>query len=138
MPAVFVHGVTDTVGMWDPLIGTLDRTDVRALALPGFKAPTPPAWDATKERYAEWLESELDAIGEPVDLVGHDWGAILVQRVASTRPDLVRTLACGSGPLDATYAWHTVAQLWQTPEVGEQVMTGTLAMPVADRAAIFV
>src|SRR4051794_38934501 len=138
MPAVFVHGVPDTAAMWDPLIGAIDRTDVHAVALPGFGAPTPAGWDATKESYAAWLESEIETFGEPVDLVGHDWGAILAQRVASTRPDLVRTFACGSGPLDTTYEWHNVAQLWQTPEVGEQIVAGFLAMSVEDRTAAFV
>ena len=137
MPAVFVHGVPDTAGLWDPVIAALDRVDVVAVRLPGFAAPTPADWDATKESYAGWLESELVAIGEPVDLVGHDWGAILVQRVASTRPELVRTIACGSGPLDAAYEWHTMAQLWQSPEVGEEIMTGMLGLAPEDLAAGF-
>ncbi len=138
MPAVFVHGVPDTATMWDPLIAALGRTDVVAVGLPGFATPTPDGWDATKEAYAAWLGSEIEALGRPVDLVAHDWGAILAQRVASTRPDLVRTLACGGGPLDATYEWHPMAQLWQTPAVGEQVMAGLLALPVEDRIAGFV
>jgi len=135
MPAVFVHGVPDTAAMWAPLIAILGRDDVITMGLPGFAAPTPHDWSATKERYASWLESELAALDEPVDLVGHDWGAILAQRVASVRPDLVRTIACGSGPLDATYEWHAMAQLWQTAGVGEEIMTGMLALPADDLAA---
>ena len=132
MTVVLVHGVPDTAAVWEQLIAALDRDDVVTLGLPGFATPTPTNWDATKESYAVWLETELIAIGEPVDLVGHDWGAILVQRVASIRPDLVRTLACGSGPLDDAYEWHAMAQLWQTPAVGEQIMEGTLALPIDD------
>jgi pimeloyl-ACP methyl ester carboxylesterase len=105
------------------------------LALPGFATRTPARWDATKESYAAWLESELVAIGEPVDLVGHDWGAILVQRVASIRPDLVRTVACGSGPLDDAYEWHAMAQLWQTPTVGEEIIAGMLTLPIDELVA---
>ena len=138
MPAVFVHGVPDTASMWDPLIASLSRSDVLAVGLPGFATPTPAGWDATKESYAAWLEAEIETLGAPVDLVGHDWGAILVQRVASTRPDLIRTVACGSGPLDTTYDWHPMAQLWQTPDVGEQVMAGLLGMPTDDLIAGFV
>src|SRR5262249_408425 len=66
--------------------------------------------------------AEIERCGEPVDLVGHDWGATLVQRVVSLRPDLIRTWACGDGPVDAEYVWHDVAQQWQTPGVGEQMM----------------
>ena len=128
MPAVLVHGVPDTSLMWDPLRAHLSRTDVVALSLPGFATPVPEGFAATKEEYADWLIAQLEAIGEPVDLVGHDWGCILVQRVASIRPDLVRTLAGGSGPVDAEYEWHAAAQLWQTPEAGEQFIAGLLAL----------
>jgi pimeloyl-ACP methyl ester carboxylesterase len=124
MPAVFVHGVPDTYRMWDRVRSHLGRDGVVALSLPGFDAPIPANFDGSKEAYAQWLVNELVHLGEPVDLVGHDWGSILVQRAASQRPDLVRTLACGSGPIDRTYVWHDMAQLWQTPDVGEELMAG--------------
>jgi pimeloyl-ACP methyl ester carboxylesterase len=81
------------------------------------------------------LEEQIVAFGEPVDLVAHDWGAILAQRDASQRPDLIRTLACGSGPCDVEYTWHAMAQAWQTPEVGEQIVDGMVALPKAELAA---
>jgi len=135
MPAVLVHGVPDTGRMWAPLRAELDRPDVEVLTLPGFGEPAPAAWTATKEAYAGWLEERIAAVGEPVDLVAHDWGAILAQRVASRRPDLIRTLACGSGPCDVEYTWHAMAQAWQTPEVGEQIVDGMVAMARPDLAA---
>jgi pimeloyl-ACP methyl ester carboxylesterase len=122
MPAVLVHGVPDTHRLWDPLRSHLHRTDVIAVSLPGFDAPLPSGFAATKEAYAEWLIGEIARVGEPVDLVGHDWGALLVQRTVSLRPDLIRTWACGDGPIDVEYVWHDMAQQWQTPEVGEQIM----------------
>jgi pimeloyl-ACP methyl ester carboxylesterase len=124
MPAVFVHGVPDTYRMWDRVRSHLQRADVVALAMPGFDAPVPAGFDASKEAYADWLVGALDAIGEPVDLVGHDWGSLLVQRAASLRPTLIRSLACGSGPVDRDYVWHDLAQMWQTPDVGEELMAG--------------
>lgn len=135
MPVVLVHGVPDTERSWDRLRAELGRADVTALSLPGFGVPTPPDFAATKEEYASWLEGEVAAFGEPVDLVAHDWGALLAQRVASVRPELIRTLAIGSGPLDRTYTWHAMAQAWQTPDVGEQVMEGMLGMEPAALAA---
>jgi pimeloyl-ACP methyl ester carboxylesterase len=134
MPAVLVHGVPDTGRMWEPLRAELARPDVEVLTLPGFGEPAPAGWTATKEAYAAWLEDRIAALGEPVDLVAHDWGSILAQRVASQRPDLIRTLACGSGPCDAEYTWHAMAQAWQTPEVGEQIVDGMVALPTADLA----
>jgi len=82
----------------------------------------PPGFDCNKEAYCDWLLSEVDNVGGPVDLVAHDWGAILALRVASLEPKLIRTWAVGGAPLDPDYEWHKVAKLWQTPEVGEQVM----------------
>jgi pimeloyl-ACP methyl ester carboxylesterase len=122
MPAVLVHGVPDTHRLWDKLRAHLSRRDVVTPSLPGFGVPVPPGFDATKEAYVAWLVAELERIGEPVDLVGHDWGALLVQRTVSLRPDLIHTWACGDGPIDREYVWHDLAQQWQTPGVGEAVM----------------
>ena len=122
MPAVLVHGVPDTAQLWDGVRAHLSRTDIVTPALPGFASPVPPGFDATKEAYVDWLVAQIEAIGEPVDLVGHDWGSLLVQRVVSIRPDLIRTWAAGAGAVDRDYVWHDMAQMWQTPEVGEQVM----------------
>jgi pimeloyl-ACP methyl ester carboxylesterase len=113
----------------------LRRQDIVAIGLPGFATSTPAGFGATKEEYADWLTEQVRAFGEPVDLVGHDWGSILVQRVASTNPELIRTLACGSGPADRAYQWHAMAQLWQTPGAGEEVIDGMLALAPADLAA---
>lgn len=126
MPAVLLHGVPDTQHVWDLVRIHLTRADVVTPSLPGFGCSVPDGFDCTKEAYASWLEGELEAVvaeaGEPVDLVGHDWGSILVQYVGSTRPDLVRTWAAGNGPVDDVYVWHDAAQMFQTPEVGEQVV----------------
>ena len=122
MPAFLVHGVPDTHVLWDDVCAHLTRTDVIRPDLPGFAGSTPDGFTPTKEGYVDWLVSEIEAVGEPVDLVGHDWGSLLVVRAATTRPDLIRTLTCGGGPVDPDYVWHDTAQLWQTPDVGEQVM----------------
>ena len=122
MPAVFVHGVPDTHRVWGALIRRLRRDDVVTLSLPGFGCEAPPGFDCSKEAYCDWLLSEVDNVGGPVDLVAHDWGAILALRVASLEPQLIRTWVVGGAPLDPEYEWHKVAKLWQTPEVGEQVM----------------
>lgn len=98
----------------------VSRQDVLTLALPGFGAPLPPKFDASKEAYANWIIRQLEDIGEPADLVGHDWGCILTMRVASLRPDLIRSWAGGSGPVSANYEWHPLAKIWQTPGEGEK------------------
>jgi pimeloyl-ACP methyl ester carboxylesterase len=122
MPAFLIHGVPDTHRVWDPLRAHLARRDVIAPSLPGFGTPLPPGFAATKEAYTEWCIGEIERLGMPVDLVGYDWGSLLTQRIVSVRPDLVRTWACGDGPVDTEYVWHDMAQQWQTPGVGEQIM----------------
>lgn len=122
MPAVFVHGVPDTYHVWDGVRVHLTREDVVALALPGFGTPTPDGFTATKEAYVAWIIEQVEAQGEPVDLVGHDWGCMFTARVASLRPDLVRTWVGGCGPLVPDFEWAEWPTAWQTPIVGERWM----------------
>ncbi len=123
MPAYLIHGVPDFPAVWNPIRARLARRDVVTPTLPGFGVPTPDGFGASCDEYAAWLIDDVARSGAPVDLVGHDWGGILALRIASLRPDLVRTLATGSGPVDVEYAWHDTAVAWQTPGVGEQLMT---------------
>src|SRR5438093_2684440 len=132
MPAVLVHGVPDTHRLWDKLRSRLSRRDVLAPSLPGFGSAPPPGFQPTKDAYVDWLIDEIERAGGPVDLVGHDWGALLVQRAVSLRPDLIRTWACGDGPIDREYVWHDLAQQWQTPGVGEAVMAAMTEQALAE------
>jgi pimeloyl-ACP methyl ester carboxylesterase len=122
VPAVLVHGVPDTAEVWQPILERLERTDAITLALPGFGTSMPQSFGATKDEYAAWIVEQLEEIGEPVDLVGHDWGSLLVQYVGSGHPELIRTWCAGDGAVDVDYVWHDIAQAWQTPEIGEQVV----------------
>jgi len=125
MATVFVHGVPDTARVWDPLIDRLRMPGAIRLGLPGFGEPAPDGFDASKEAYVKWLRAELRRIPGPLDLVGHDWGALLVLRVVCVEPGIARTWAIGAAPLDPEYEWHRAAKLWQTPGVGEEVMEKT-------------
>jgi pimeloyl-ACP methyl ester carboxylesterase len=132
MPVVFVHGVPDTERVWRPILERIDRKDVVTLSLLGFACPLPPGFGAAKEDYLAWLTGTLERLPQPIDLVGHDWGSLLVVRAASTRPDLVRSWAGGGAPTSGEYVWHPAARLWQTPEVGEQ-MVAAFDAPAARR-----
>jgi pimeloyl-ACP methyl ester carboxylesterase len=122
MPALLVHGVPDTARVWRRLLARLARPDVVTVSLPGFAAPAPPRFHPTKEGYVDWLLDEIAGHPEPVDLVGHDWGALLVLRAASLAPGRVRSWVAGGAPLDPDYVWHQAAQVWQTAGTGERVM----------------
>lgn len=136
MAAFLVHGVADTHDLWDDVLAHLPAgaaSEAIAPDLPGFGCPVPDGFTATKEEYLAWLigrvEEAVDATGGPVDLVGHDWGSLLSERLAVERPDLVRTLASGGAALEPTYEWHDFAKTWQRPETGiEMVPTGDALM----------
>ena len=127
MPAVFVHGVPDTPAVWDAVVSRLQRKDVVRLALPGFACPLPRGFGATKEEYVDWILVQLATLNDPIDLVGHDWGGLLVTRVVSVKPAAVRSWVAGAAPLDREYVWHQAARAWQTPGMGEKVMAGLTA-----------
>lgn len=132
MPIVLVHGNPETDAVWEPLITELSRDDVVPLSPPGWGAPTPDGWGATVEEYRLWLAGELETIGEPVDLVGHDWGGGHALNVAMTRPELVRSWVSDLlGCLDPEYAWHPLARVWQTPGKGEEAVAAMVADPTS-------
>lgn len=122
MPAVFVHGVPDTARVWQPVIERLHRKDVISLSLPGFGNKRPAGFNPDKDSYAAWIINELKKIKGPIDIVGHDWGSLLVTRVVSLEPQLFRSWCAGGAPLDPGYTWHDTAQIWQTPGKGEEFM----------------
>ena len=122
MTAVFIHGVPDTYRVWDRVLQQLSRPDVVTLALPGFDSPIPNGFTATKEEYVDWIIDQLEQQPKPVDLIGHDWGCILTVRIASLRPDLVRSWAAGGGPVSKDYEWHEFAKIFQSPGIGEEWM----------------
>jgi pimeloyl-ACP methyl ester carboxylesterase len=132
---VFVHGVPETAAIWRKVQEAIGEPSI-AVAMPGFGIPRPDGFGATKDDYLGWLLGEIDAVGEPVDLVGHDWGAGLTQRLAVAHGDRLRSWVADCGSLaHPDYEWHAFAQLWQTPEQGEQVMRQQEEQPAEDRAA---
>jgi pimeloyl-ACP methyl ester carboxylesterase len=142
---VLVHGNPETSAIWGPLITALaarGTSEVVALSPPGFGAPVPDGFDPTMDAYADWLVDELEAIrtaGSEIDLLGHDWGAGHVYGALARRPDLVRTWTADiAGVLHTDYVWHDMAQAWQTPGMGEDVVAGLTSSSLADRTALFV
>jgi pimeloyl-ACP methyl ester carboxylesterase len=134
MTVVLVHGNPETDAIWGPLVDALGRDDVVRLSPPGFGAPLPDTFSATYLAYRDWLEDELEGLGEPVDLVGHDWGGGHVVNVVMHRPELVRSWATDViAVFDPDYVWHELAQIWQTPGEGERWLDEMLGGKWADR-----
>jgi pimeloyl-ACP methyl ester carboxylesterase len=120
--AVFVHDVLETEIVWDPLREALSR-DSLALTLPGFGAPMPTGFKASKDDYASWLEAELRTVTGPVDLVGHGFGAVLCLRLVTGFDSPVRSWAVDvANVFHRDYGWHRTARTWQTPGAGEEAL----------------
>jgi pimeloyl-ACP methyl ester carboxylesterase len=135
---VFVHGNPETEAIWRPLLAELKHPNALTLSPPGFGAPVPDGFGATSDEYVAWLVSELGRQGAPVDLVGHDWGGGHVMRIAMERPELVRSWVMDiAGCFAPDYVWHDMAQVWQTPQSGEEMVAAMASMPIADRASMF-
>lgn len=138
MPAVFVHGNPETAALWGPLLDALDRDDSVCLSPPGFGAPVPDGFGATREEYAEWLVGELGAIDGPIDLVGHDWGAGHVLGALDLDAGLVRSWCVdGLGLAHPEYVWHDLAQVWRTPGAGEEAVGQMTGGDPGERATFF-
>ncbi len=138
MTVVFVNGNPETGGIWGPLLAELARSDVVIASPPGFGAPVPDGFGATADEYLAWLVSELDEIGEAVDLVGHDWGAMHAFRVACQRPDLLRSWCIDTaGSFAPDYVWHEATLAWRTPGDGEAAVASWLRMGVPGRTSLY-
>jgi pimeloyl-ACP methyl ester carboxylesterase len=135
MTIVLVHGNPETEAIWDDLVPHLSG-DVVRLSPPGFGAAIPAGFDCSMNAYRDWLAGELKKLTQPIDLVGHDWGGGHVMRIAMEHPELIRSWTTDIlGIFDPDYVWHEMAQLWQTPKVGEQAIAQMNGMPIADRVA---
>lgn len=135
MTIVFVHGNPESEAIWGPLLTELGRDDVLRLSPPGFGSPVPDGFGPTVLEYRDWLIGELATLGEPVHLIGHDWGGGHVVNVAMHRPDLLRSWATDViGLFDPDYVWHDLAQVWQTPGAGEESLAQMMGGTEDDRA----
>ncbi|KPI09186.1 hypothetical protein OK074_3347 [Actinobacteria bacterium OK074] len=135
-PAVFVHGGPETSAVWFSLLEELDRDDVVCLSPPGFGAPLRDGFDVSLDGCLDWLVARLEEFRRPVDLVGHDYGALHVFNLAMNRPDLIRSWACDAiGVFHPDYEWHGLAQLVQTPGAGERFVEEKLQASLEEHIA---
>lgn len=134
-PKVFLHGVPDTPALWGPVISHLGLPDevIHTPSMPGFGTEIPQGFDCTKEVYVDWFLGYVSALNGPVDVVGHDWGAIITARAVSLRPELFATWTISNAAPHVDYEWHRMAKMWQTPIIGEliQMLTQPKALAKA-------
>ena len=134
---VFLHGVPETADLWNDLRAELDRESI-ALQLPGFGCATPEGFGATKEEYVQWILDRLGEIEGPIDLVGHDWGALLLYRIATAYGDRLHSWTADvANGLHPKTAWHEFAKIWQTPDEGEAFFANMATTDLESVAPMF-
>lgn len=116
--AMFVHGLGGSSQNWSSLMLRLaDRLDCRAVDLPGFGYSPPPddgnySVGGHARAVVRLLEAGVAEGRGPVHLFGNSLGGAVATKVASARPDLVRTLTLVSPALPEVppqrTAWPTV------------------------------
>ncbi|HEY3632667.1 MAG TPA: alpha/beta hydrolase [Jatrophihabitantaceae bacterium] len=99
---LLLHGFPQTSRSWRDVADRLAAAGLRAVAIdqrgysPGARPSEVTAY-ALPSLIAD-VCAVVDALGGPVDLVGHDWGAVVGWQVAARHPDRVRTWTAISTP----------------------------------------
>src|SRR5208283_5024659 len=92
-PVLLIHGNPDSGLMWEGVAGRLAaRFHCIALDLPGFgRSEAPPALAPSLDGMAAFVERfrQSAEIGEPLDLVAHDFGGLFALAWAIRHPDKV-------------------------------------------------
>jgi pimeloyl-ACP methyl ester carboxylesterase len=109
---VLLHGFPQNRHAWDRVAPHLTDAGYRTLApdqrgySPGARPPGRRAY-VQSELVADVLAliDQSGAAGQPVHLVGHDWGAQVAWAFASRHPERLRTLTTVSVPHPQALAW---------------------------------
>ncbi len=107
-PVVLLHGFPERATSWRRVAPLLHQAGYRTLALDqrGYSPRARPQGRKyySMGRLAGDVGALIDAIGMPVHLVGHDWGAGVGWVVAATSGDRVRSYTALSVPHPGAYA----------------------------------
>lgn len=91
---VLIHGSWHGGWCWDKLKPLLEKEGHRVIApdLPGHGQDKTPVAEITLQRFVERVCEVLDAQSEPVILVGHSMGGVVITQTAEARPGKIKTL----------------------------------------------
>jgi pimeloyl-ACP methyl ester carboxylesterase len=91
---VLIHGSWHGAWCWYKIIPLLERSGHKAIALdlPGHGRDWTKAPDVSMQSYVDSVCKHLDAQPEPVILVGHSRGGIVISQTAEYRPTKIQTL----------------------------------------------
>jgi len=118
---VLVHGAWHGAWCWRDVTPLLESAGHRVLApdLPGHGEDASPAGEMTLESYARRVRETIEESPEPVVLVGHSMGGIVVTQAAQQVPDRVARLVYVTAFLPAD--GQSLADLAHSVEGGDRV-----------------
>ena len=124
---VLVHGGFSGAWMWLPLMDRLKALghEVEAFDLPGMGDDKTPASEVSLDSYAGRVCEVLAAKSEPVIVVGHSMGGMVITQAAARCPERVAALVYVAGflPRDG----QSLVELTKLPEAeGEQVLANVV------------
>jgi len=107
-PVVLLHGWPERASSWRGVVPHLHEAGLRTYA-PDQRGYSKGARPERRRDYAlQHLRDDaialIETIGQPVHLVGHDWGGAIGWLVAAKRPDLVRSWVSASTPHTKAFA----------------------------------
>lgn len=96
---VLVHGAWHGAWCWEKVVPLLEEAGYGVVVpdLPGHGEDGTPMPGLSMQSYADRIVRAVDEAAEPVILVGHSMGGIVVSLVAEARPDRVRKLVYLTG-----------------------------------------
>ena len=104
---VLLHGFPETNKSWQETSEILNQAGYRTLAINqrGYSLGAQPEKrrDYRGSALIEDVNTLLDLIGQPVYLVGHDWGAVVAWDVAQRYPNKIKHLITVSVPHKAAF-----------------------------------
>jgi pimeloyl-ACP methyl ester carboxylesterase len=91
---ILIHGSWHGAWCWYKIIPLLEQAGHKAIALdlPGHGRDWTAARNVSMQSYVDSVCKILDAQPEPVILVGHSRGGIVISQTAEQRPEKIRTL----------------------------------------------
>ena len=91
---VLIHGGWHGAWCWDKVAPLLEQAghEVVRFDLPGHGEDRTPAVEVTLEGYTDRVVEALDALSEPVVLVGHSLGGTAISQAAERRPEKIEKL----------------------------------------------
>ncbi|MGZ8177846.1 alpha/beta fold hydrolase [Williamsia sp. SKLECPSW1] len=133
---VALHGFPQTKESWRRVSAELATRGVRTIA-PDQRGYSPRARPTGRRAYAlpelvADVAALVEAVGGPVHLLGHDWGATVGWGVAANRPEVLRSYTALSVPHPAAFlcalvtssqalhSWYMAA--FQIPGVPERIV----------------